>query len=78
MGAVGCVAGFFICLGLLCVLLPETVARWGTYTDTLNRERSLELLARYPRATRWSGRIVGGILIVVGVVLLFVAVFGDE
>ena len=41
-------------------------------------ERSLELLARYPRATRWSGRIVGGILIVVGVVLLFVAAFGDE
>lgn len=78
MGVVVCVAGFFILLGLLCVLLPETVAQWGTYTDTLNRERSRAILARYPRATRWSGRIAGSILIVVGIVLLFVAALGGE
>jgi threonine/homoserine/homoserine lactone efflux protein len=78
MGAVGCVAGFFLCLGLLCLLLPETVAQWGTYTDTLNRERSRALLARYPRTTRWSGRIAGGLLILVGAILLFVAALGEE
>jgi threonine/homoserine/homoserine lactone efflux protein len=78
MGAVGCVAGFFLCLGLLCLLLPETVGRWGTHLDTLNPERSRAILARYPRTTRWSGRIAGGILVVVGIVLLFVAASGEE
>ena len=52
MGAVVCVAGFFILLGLLCLLRPETVAQWGTYTDSLNRERSLRILALFPRTTR--------------------------
>ena len=78
MGAVGCVAGFFLLLGLLCLLLPETVAQWGTYADILNRERSRAILARFPRTTRWSGRIAGGLLLVVGIVLLFVAALGDE
>ena len=78
MGAVVFVAGFFLCLGLLCVLLPETVAQWGIHLDVLNRERSRAILARYPRATRWSGRIVGSILIVVGIVLLLVAALGGE
>ena len=65
-------------LGLLCRLRPETVAQWGTYIDSLNRERSRAILARYPRTTRWSGRIAGGILVVVGIVLLFVAASGGE
>lgn len=77
MGAVVCVAGFFLCLGLLCLLLPETVGRWGTHLDTLNPERSRAILARYPRTTRWSGRIAGTILIVTGIVLLFAALGGE-
>ncbi len=76
MGAVVCVAGFFILLGLLCLLRPETVAQWGTYTD-LNRERSRRILALFPRTTRWSGRIAGAILIVTGIVLLFAALGGE-
>ncbi len=52
MGVGVCVAGFFLLLGLLCLLLPETVALWGTYADSLNRERSRKILALFPRTTR--------------------------
>ncbi|HVF59120.1 MAG TPA: hypothetical protein VNJ70_04835 [Thermoanaerobaculia bacterium] len=77
MGVVVCVAGFFILLGLVCLLMPETVAQWGTYADSLNRERSRKILALFPRTTRWSGRIAGAILIVTGIVLLFAALGGE-
>ena len=73
MGSVVLVAGIFILLGLLCVLWPEKVAELGVRLDSTDHRRGREMLARYPRLTRWSGRIVGGMLLGVGVVLLFVA-----
>ena len=63
--------------GLLCLLLPETVALWGTYADSLNRERSRKILALFPAHDPWSGRIAGAILIVTGIVLLFAALGGE-
>ena len=71
MGAVGCVAGVFLLLGLACVLLPEQMAELGVRLDWTGRERSRAILKRYARLTRWSGRVVGGILILAGLVILF-------
>jgi uncharacterized membrane protein len=73
MGSVACVAGVFLFLGAACLLYPEQVAELGVRLDWLNQDGSRKILARYRRATRWSGRIVGGLLLCVGIILLFVA-----
>lgn len=67
-------AFIFLVLGAACVLLPERLAELGLRLDPVaTRRTSREMLKRYPRVTRWSGRIAGGLLFVVGLFLLFVA-----
>lgn len=73
MEIVGCVAGIFLLLGVACVLRPEALAEWGLRLDTSNPRRSHAILARYAHVTRWTGRIVGGLLLLVGAILLLVA-----
>jgi threonine/homoserine/homoserine lactone efflux protein len=78
MGSVWFVAVLFLALGTACVLLPEKIAHLGLYLDAAaTRPGSRKILARYPRVTRWSGRIAGGLLIAVGLLLLFVARFAE-
>ena len=73
MGSVIFVAGIFILLGLSCALCPEKIAELGVRLDSVNQRRSRAMLFRYARLTRWTGRIVGVILLGVGVLLLFVS-----
>jgi hypothetical protein len=68
---VSCVAGFFILLGMFCLFMPERVAQLGVRLDALGRDRSREILKRYAHWTRWTGRIIGGIFIIVGLVIFF-------
>ena len=72
MDGVGCVAGVFVVLGLICALAPERVAHWGVRLDWTNQAAARRILKRHARATRWSGRIVGGILVLSGL-LIFLA-----
>ena len=71
MDSVTCVAGFFVFLGLFCILMPAQVAQMGVHLDFIGRARSREILKRYAHWTRWTGRIVGGILVVAGLVMFF-------
>jgi hypothetical protein len=71
MGSVECVAGVFIILGLACMLAPEQIAELGVRLDSTNQEGARKMLKRYARTTRWSGRIVGGLLVVAGLLILF-------
>jgi threonine/homoserine/homoserine lactone efflux protein len=66
-----CVAGVFILLGMFCFFMPERVAELGVRLDSLGRARSREILKRYGHWTRWTGRIIGGIFIIVGLVIFF-------
>jgi threonine/homoserine/homoserine lactone efflux protein len=70
MGSVWVVAGVFIILGLVCMLAPEQVAELGVRLDFTNQAAGRRILKRYARATRWSGRIVGGLLVLAGVLIL--------
>jgi hypothetical protein len=70
MDSVTCVAGVFIVLGLVCALAPERVAELGVRLDFTDQASAREILKRYAGATRWTGRIVGGIFIITGLFIL--------
>ena len=70
MDMVTCVAGVFIVLGLVCALAPERVADLGVRLDSTNQASAREILKRYARATRWTGRIVGSMLVITGLIIL--------
>ena len=71
MEIVSFVAGFFILLGMFCFFMPERAAELGVRLDPVSRARSREIMKRYAHWTRWTGRIVGGIFIIAGVVIFF-------
>ena len=73
MGSVIFVAGISILLGLSCALWPEKVAELGVRLDSVNQRPSRQMLVRYARLTRWTGRIVGVLLLGMGLWLLFAA-----
>ena len=71
MEIVSCVAGLFILLGLFCCFMPERVGELGVRLDSFGHARSREIRKRYAHWTRWTGRIIGGIFIIVGLVIFF-------
>lgn len=71
MDIVSCVAGFFILLGLFCLFMPEQAAELGVRLDSFGQARSRQILKRYPHWTRGTGRIVGGIFLIAGLVIFF-------
>lgn len=66
------VAGIFLLLGLACMLWPREMAELGIRLQSANTRRESRLMKRYPHVTQWSGRIIGGVLFVTGLVLCFV------
>jgi threonine/homoserine/homoserine lactone efflux protein len=70
MDIVTCVAGVFIVLGLVCALATEWVAELGVRLDFTNQASAREILKRYAGATHWTGRIVGGIFVIAGLLIL--------
>jgi len=70
MESIECVAAVFIVLGLLCALAPEQVADFGVRLDSTNQATAREILKRYARVTRWTGRIAGGIFVITGLIIL--------
>ena len=51
--------------------MPERVAELGVRLDSFGHARSREILKHYAHWTRWTGRIIGGIFIIVGLVIFF-------
>ena len=70
MDSVACVTSAFIVLGLICLLAPEQVAHLGVRLDSTNQASAREILKRYARATRRTGRIVGSIFVIAGLLIL--------
>lgn len=56
---------------MFCFFMPERAADLGVRLDSFSHARSREILKRYAHWTRWTGQIVGGIFIVVGLVIFF-------
>jgi threonine/homoserine/homoserine lactone efflux protein len=56
---------------MFCLFMPEKAAELGVRLDSVGQARTREILKRYAHWTRWTGRIVGGIFIIAGLVIFF-------